>query len=79
VIKLQEEPRVAEKTLRDAVIELQEVTKQINNRVFWDSPEQKVSPDVPKAGDTITQTRNDLSEITEKLRNVASRLEIIGK
>mgnify|MGYP001588834720 CR=1 FL=1 len=64
-----------EKTLFEAIGDLQQVADKIDSLIFGDRPqEEQVKPMV---GDRITQARDNISYVAESLRRAIARLEIL--
>jgi hypothetical protein len=71
---------VGEITLSGAVEELEKVSWKIKGLVYEESPtNQGLGNPTPQPADKLTRARNTVLEVTDRLREVANRLELIGK
>ena len=73
------EETVGEKTLLETVRDLDKVAWRLNGLIFGEMPMPNGQGINPTPADKITFARNEVLGITQRLRDVADGLGLIGK
>ena len=74
-----EEKTVGENTLLGAIKDLEKVSWKLNGQIYGEMPSSGAQGINPTPADKLTFARNSIVEITQRLREVSDRLELIGK
>jgi hypothetical protein len=71
--------QTGEVTINSAIQELEKVSWRLNGLVFGESPVENGIGNQSQPADKLTFLRNSIIDATQRLKEVANRLEIIGK
>lgn len=69
----------AEMTIFNTIADLKKLSWRLNGLVFGEVPTAENTGTEPQPADKLTYARNEIMSVNSRLREIADRLEIIGK